>query len=52
MAKEYGAEVPFIRPKELAEDDSPVTEVAKHAINFIEKKDRVKYERIYCCRKK
>ena len=32
VAKEYGAEVPFIRPKELADDFTGTTEVVVHAI--------------------
>lgn len=34
IAKQYGAEVPFIRPKELAKDDTPSIEVVKHALNY------------------
>ena len=36
VALEYGAEVPFKRPKELAQDDSPEWLVWRHAIEFIE----------------
>lgn len=32
VAKKYGAEVPFIRPKELAKDETPMMEVLKHAL--------------------
>ena len=35
VAKEYGAEVPFIRPTELAQDASPEWLVWRHAINFL-----------------
>lgn len=31
-AKKYGAEVPFIRPKKLAKDNTPMLEVLKHAL--------------------
>ncbi len=31
-AKKYGAEVPFIRPKRLAKDNTPMIEVLKHAL--------------------
>jgi len=36
IALEYGAEVPFIRPKELALDNSPEWLVWRHAINYLE----------------
>ena len=34
MAKKWGAEVPFIRPKELADDFATTSDVTKHAINW------------------
>jgi N-acylneuraminate cytidylyltransferase len=36
VALEYGAEVPFMRPKELAQDDSPEWLVWRHAIKHVE----------------
>lgn len=36
IAKEYGAEVPFIRPDYLSKDDSPEWKVWQHAINYLE----------------
>jgi len=36
LALEYGAEVPFIRPKELAQDNSPEWLVWRHAVDYIE----------------
>lgn len=36
IAKEYGAEIPFIRPKELALDTTPEWLVWRHAINYLE----------------
>jgi len=36
VAKECGAEVPFIRPKELADDHTGTGEVANHAISWLE----------------
>ncbi len=36
VAKEYGAEVPFIRPEELARDDSPEWLVWRHALAYLE----------------
>jgi CMP-N-acetylneuraminic acid synthetase len=41
ISKEYGAEVPFLRPSELADDLAPMKGVIKHAIEFIEKQDNV-----------
>jgi N-acylneuraminate cytidylyltransferase len=35
VAIEYGAEVPFIRPQELAMDDSPERLVWRHAIDYL-----------------
>lgn len=34
IAKEMGAEVPFLRPAELARDDTPLNPVLKHAMEF------------------
>lgn len=36
IAKQEGAWVPFLRPSELAEDDSTALSVIKHAVNFYE----------------
>lgn len=36
VAEEYGAEVPFIRPKELATDTSPTLPVVQHALLYLE----------------
>lgn len=38
VAKNYGAEAPFVRPKELAEDKTPHLPVMQHAISFMEDK--------------
>lgn len=35
IAKEYGAEVPFIRPKELSDDFTGTSEVIQHALNYL-----------------
>jgi CMP-N,N'-diacetyllegionaminic acid synthase len=37
VCKEYGAEVPFMRPQELAQDDTPHLLVMRHAIEYMEK---------------
>jgi len=38
-AKKYGAEVPFMRPKEIAEDDTPDLPVFQHALNWLKEND-------------
>ncbi len=38
IAREYGCEVPFKRPIELAQDDTPGIEPVIHAINTLEDK--------------
>lgn len=38
ISKEYGADVPFIRPKELADDFTGTLDVLKHAIDFLKSK--------------
>jgi len=35
VAQQYGAEAPFIRPKELAQDDSPEWLAWRHALNYL-----------------
>lgn len=39
VAIQYGAEIPFMRPSYLAEDDSSAVDVYLHAVEFLEKKD-------------
>jgi CMP-N-acetylneuraminic acid synthetase len=39
IAKKYGAEVPFLRPKSLAKDTSSSLSVVLHAISYLEKKE-------------
>ena len=38
ISKEYGAEVPFLRPKELARDDSPTIDAIMHTINWFKER--------------
>jgi N-acylneuraminate cytidylyltransferase len=35
IAKEYGAEVPFLRPRELSDDFTGTGDVVQHAINYL-----------------
>ncbi|MDC0446182.1 acylneuraminate cytidylyltransferase family protein [Candidatus Pelagibacter sp.] len=39
ISKKFGAEVPFLRPKNLSLDDSKEIDAWKHAINFFKKKN-------------
>ena len=38
ISKKYGAEVPFLRPEELARDDSPTSDAIIHALNWFEER--------------
>jgi len=40
VAKKYGAEVPFMRPAELAEDATPTELVLKHAVEWLEQNEK------------
>jgi CMP-N,N'-diacetyllegionaminic acid synthase len=42
IAKNYGAEVPFIRPDEFAQDLSTDFDVFSHALNWLEEKENYK----------
>ena len=39
ISKEYGAEVPFLRPKELATDDAKTIDVILHALNWLKTRE-------------
>ncbi|MDP6958768.1 MAG: acylneuraminate cytidylyltransferase family protein, partial [Planctomycetota bacterium] len=41
VAKEYGAEVPFLRPRVMSEDRSTLFDVVTHAMEFFEKKSPI-----------
>jgi len=43
-AKEYGASVPFLRPEELAADTSTSVSALKHAVDFMEKQNKITYD--------
>ena len=38
IAKSYGAEVPFVRPKELSDDHTGTGAVVEHAINYLKER--------------
>lgn len=42
IAKKYGAEVPFLRPKELAEDKSDIGDAIIYTLNRLEKEEKYK----------
>lgn len=46
VAEEYGAEVPFIRPKELSDDFTGTGTVVSHALNVLKEQGE---EFDYCC---
>ena len=44
IAKEYGAEVPFIRPQNISGDKATMVPVLQHAVNFVESQDKIKID--------
>jgi CMP-N,N'-diacetyllegionaminic acid synthase len=44
VAREYGGEVPFLRPAELARDDTPMWPVLKHALCEMEAREHCRYD--------
>jgi len=44
VARDHGADVPFLRPAELAGDKVPTLPVLQHAVNFIEAQDDIKLD--------
>jgi CMP-N,N'-diacetyllegionaminic acid synthase len=46
IAKENGAEVPFIRPVELADDETPTLPVLQHCVKYLEEKENYKADLI------
>ncbi len=44
--KKYGVEVPFLRPKKLSKDNSSSADALKHALKYMEKKNKKKYDYI------
>ena len=43
-AKKYGAKTPFIRPKNISKDNSTSVDALVHAVKFMEKKNKIKYD--------
>ncbi len=44
VSVEYGAEVPFLRPPDLAQDDTPTEPVLKHAVEWLEENEGYKVD--------
>ena len=44
IARAFGADVPFMRPVELAQEDTSIWAVLRHALSTMERLDRAKYE--------
>lgn len=42
VSRQYGAETPFMRPAELAQDDSPVMPALYHAVEWLDKNEGYK----------
>lgn len=47
-ARNFGAEVPFIRPSALSQDDTPSVLVLKHTVEYFEKSEQWKADIIIC----
>jgi len=44
IARRYGAEVPFMRPRKLATDDCSIIDVLLHAMDWMENKGKYKFD--------
>ncbi|MBI3319053.1 MAG: acylneuraminate cytidylyltransferase family protein [Candidatus Omnitrophica bacterium] len=44
VARRYGGEAPFLRPAEMAQDDSPLWPALRHALAQVEQPDGVRYD--------
>jgi CMP-N-acetylneuraminic acid synthetase len=44
ISKEYGAEVPFMRPAELAKDTAPKLPVIKHVVEYLKKEEDEEFD--------
>ncbi|KAF0144491.1 MAG: N-acylneuraminate cytidylyltransferase [Nitrospirae bacterium] len=44
IARRYGAEVPFMRPRKLATDDCSIIDVLLHAMDWMENKGKFKFD--------
>ncbi len=46
IAKEYGAEVPFVRPAELAEDNTPDLPVYRHLVEWLHDNENYSFDNL------
>lgn len=44
IARDHGADVPFLRPANLARDESPVIPMLQHAVDFVERQDGLRMD--------
>jgi CMP-N,N'-diacetyllegionaminic acid synthase len=44
VGRDYGAEVPFMRPPDLADDRAPMVPTVRHAIEMIERSDGIRLD--------
>lgn len=44
VARKFGAETPFMRPADLARDDTPMWPVLRHALETVEREGKSKYD--------
>lgn len=44
IARDYGAEVPFLRPRKLAGDKTPMLHALQHAVEEVERSDAVRFD--------
>lgn len=44
IALDYGAEIPFLRPKELAKDETPMWPVIRHALQTLMTEERAQFD--------
>ena len=44
VGEKFGVQVPFIRPPDLAKDETPTAPVVQHALRLMEKKNNQEYE--------
>lgn len=44
VAEQFGAEVPFLRPTELAKDTTSSVDALQHAVTFMEKQNKLEYD--------
>ena len=48
IAKQYGANVPWLRPKDIADHHTPTLPVIQHAINLYEAQNNVTIDTVCC----